>query len=132
MGMTWDQLARTLAATPDDSGWLHVTRQLGGRARHYLIQRVTIGEWELALVQTTIAHEIQLGGAEAATRLSPFPFGALVFGDGFWALRQALDLEGLTLERFELALRCLAYVARELVPARPAGATTDLFAHYAD
>src|SRR5258708_3633104 len=80
--MTWDDLARDVGATPDDKGWLHVTRRRGAKPRTYGIQHVTIRDWQLALVQTTIARETQLGAAEAAVRLLPFPLGALVLNEG--------------------------------------------------
>ena len=56
----------------------------------------------------------------------------LAYVDGFWVLRQALPLAGLTVERLELALRCLDVQARELVPQRPNVEPDGLFGHYSD
>jgi hypothetical protein len=130
--MTWDELARALNATPDDNGWLRVTRRMDSGPRQLIVQHVLVGEWELALVQMSFARESQLGTAEAAMRLVPFPLGALVFNDGCWVLRQALPLDGLTIARFEVLLRCLDLQARRIIPQRPHTTVTELFSHYAD
>jgi hypothetical protein len=131
--MTWDELVKALGVTPDDKGWLHLTRQHGGSAREHVIQHVTIEDWHLALVQTSIARDSQLGVAEAVVRLVPYPLGAIVLNDGYWVLRQALSLEGLTLDRLELTLRCLDIQARDMLPrsSQPVAATKH-FKHYTE
>jgi hypothetical protein len=130
--MDWDELSAALDVTPDERGWLLVTRRYGARVRRFVLQHIIIDGWELALVQTTIASELELGVTEALTRLVPFPLGALVLNEGFYVLRQTLPLAGMTAESLELALRCLDIQARKLVPQRPCSAGSDLFNHYAD
>jgi hypothetical protein len=131
--MTWDELFKALGVTPDDKGWLLLTRQHGASARDYVLQPVTIQDWHLALVQTSIGRDTQLSVAEAVVRLVPYPLGAIVLSDGYWVLRQALSLEGLTLDRLELTLRCLDIQARDMLPAssQPIAATRH-FKHYTE
>jgi hypothetical protein len=131
--MTWEELVQALGVTPDDNGWLHLTRQQGTTSREHVVQHVTIGDWHLALVQTSMARDTQLGAAEAVARLVRYPLGALVLSDGYWVLRQALSLEGLTVERLELTLRCLDIQARELLPrqSQPVAANKH-FKHYTE
>ncbi len=130
--MTWEDLASQLGATRDANNWLRATR-LSPTPRMYVIQQVTIRDWQLALFQTTIAREAQLGVAEGVMRLLPFPLGGLVLNEGCWVLRQALPLEGLTSERLELALRCLDFQAREMVAHQPhPSAASGLVNYYVD
>jgi hypothetical protein len=126
--MDWDELSDALGVTPDERGWLVVTR---GR-RRFVLQHVTIDGWALVLVQTSIASHVELAVSEALMRLVPFPLGAVVLNEGFYVLRQTSPLAGLTQESVELTLRCLDIQARKLVPQRPRGAGACLFAHYAD
>jgi hypothetical protein len=124
---SWQELARQLGTTPDAAGWLRVTRR-----RRFVLQRVQIDDWQLVLVQTSVAREEALDTASAVTRLVPFPLGALVLSDGVWVLRHALSLDGLTLSRIEQTLRCLDIQSRKLIAPTQSTGSNELFDNYAD
>jgi hypothetical protein len=131
--MTWEELVRSLGVTPDERGWLRLVRRNGATSREYVVQHATIGDWHLALIQISIARDSQLGAADGLARLVPYPLGALVVSDGYWVLRQALSLEGLTVERLEQTLRCLDIQAREMLPrAAHHSAANHHFKHYTE
>jgi hypothetical protein len=118
----WDQLARDVAAVPDQHGWLAIDVE----DRRCFLMRAALGDSTVVVAHTMVLADVD--AVDAAAAGGAWPLGAIVLARGRWLARHSflgVPSAGQVLD----VLRCLVRQARALEPEPIADASA--FLHYA-